>query len=81
VGDEDRVGSAFEAGEDVGAEVVDGADEVFVAHEEVGQGEPEDDGADPGADEACGTYISTSSSITYGIATGFKAHLQQSSSD
>ena len=36
VRDEDRVGVAGEAGEDVGAEVVDGADEVFVAHEDVG---------------------------------------------
>ena len=53
MGDEDRIRAAFEAGEDVGTKVVDGADEVFVAHEEVGQAETEDNGADPGADEAC----------------------------
>ena len=52
VGDEDGVGFAFEAGEDVGAQVVDGADEVFGAHEEVGEAEAEDDGADPCAEEA-----------------------------
>ena len=50
--DEDWVRFAFETREDVGAQVVDGADEVFRAHEEVGQAEAEDDGADPCAEEA-----------------------------
>ncbi|KAJ8104906.1 hypothetical protein OPT61_g10502 [Boeremia exigua] len=49
---EDGVGVAFEAGEDVGAQVVDGADEVLVLAQEVrGQHAP-DDGEEPGAQEA-----------------------------
>ena len=52
VGGEDGVGGAFQPGPEVGAEVVDRADEVLVAHEDVGHKEAEDDGADPGADEA-----------------------------
>ena len=31
---------------------VDGADEVIVAHQDVGHGEAEDDGQDPGSHEA-----------------------------
>lgn len=49
---EDGVGLAFEAGEDVGAEVVDGADEELVLREEVGCDDGPDDGEEPGADEA-----------------------------
>lgn len=49
---EGRVRFALEAGEDVGAEVVDGADEVLGAHQHVGQQAAPDDGHDPGADEA-----------------------------
>ena len=30
---------------------VDGADEVFVAHEDIGHAKPEEDGQDPGSDE------------------------------
>jgi len=52
VWNENRVRYAFEAGEDVGTQVVNRADEVFVAHEEVGEGEAEEDGAYPCADEA-----------------------------
>ncbi len=48
----DGVGCAFQSGPEVCAEVVDRADEVFVAHEDVCHEEAEDDGADPGADEA-----------------------------
>ena len=58
--DEDWVWIAFEAGEYVGAEIVDGADEVFGTHEEVGEGEAEEDGEDPGAHEACIHTISDS---------------------
>jgi len=52
VWDEDWVWFALEAGEDVGAEVVDGADEVFGAHEDVGHAEAEEDGEDPCSDKA-----------------------------
>ena len=56
-GSEDRVGGALEAGPEVGAEVVNGADEVLVAHQDVGHEEAEDDGADPGADEALDGFL------------------------
>lgn len=49
---EGRVRFALEAGEDSGAEVVDGADEVLGAHQDVGQHGAPEDGHDPGADEA-----------------------------
>lgn len=48
---EDGVGVAFESGEDVGAEVVDRANEVLAAHEQVGEEDGKDHGHDPGADE------------------------------
>jgi hypothetical protein len=53
VRDEDRVGLALEAGENVGSEVIDRADEVFGASEEVGHGEPEQHSENPCTDEAC----------------------------
>lgn len=49
---EDWVGSTFQAGQEVRAKVIHGAYEVFVAHEEVGHEEAENDGADPGAHES-----------------------------
>lgn len=52
LGLENRVRVAFEAGKEIGAEVVDGADEVLVVGEVLGQEHAEDGGADPGADEA-----------------------------
>ena len=52
MGEEDGVGVALQAGEDVGAEVVDGADEVLAAHEDVGEEEADYYGADPGADKS-----------------------------
>lgn len=53
VWDEDRVGVTFQAGEDVGTQVVDRADEVLGTHEHVGHGESKQDGEDPCTDEAC----------------------------
>lgn len=53
VRDEDGVRVALEAGEDVGSQVIDGADEVFGAHENVGHGEPEQYSEYPSTDEAC----------------------------
>jgi hypothetical protein len=53
VWDEDRVRVAFEASEDVGSEIVDRADEVLGAHEDVGHCEAEQDSEDPSTDEAC----------------------------
>jgi hypothetical protein len=55
VWDEDRVGVTFQASEDVGSQVVDRADEVLGAHENVGHGESKQDGEDPCTDEACGS--------------------------
>ena len=49
--DENRVRIALQASPDTRAKVVDGADEVAVAHEDVGQEEPNEYGADPGAHE------------------------------
>ena len=51
--DEDWIRSAFQACENVGTEVIDGADEIFVAHKDVGECESEEDGADPCANKAC----------------------------
>ena len=48
----DRVGGAFQSCPEIGSEVIDGADEIFVPHEDVCHEEAEDDGADPCADEA-----------------------------
>lgn len=53
LGDEDRVDIAFETSEDVCTQVVNRADKVFRSHEEVREKEANDDGADPGTDEAC----------------------------
>lgn len=52
LGDEDRVRIAFEAGEDVGSEVVDRADKVLGAHEDVGHGEAEQNCENPSTNEA-----------------------------
>lgn len=49
--DEDGIGRAVEAGKDVGAEVVNGTDEVRASHQEVGEEETDQNGADPGAYE------------------------------
>lgn len=53
VRDEDRVRVTFKTSEDVGSEVVDGADEVLGAHEHIGHGEAKQNGKDPCTDEAC----------------------------
>ena len=53
VRDEDRVRVALEAGEDVGSEIVDRADEVLGAHENVGHGKAEQDSENPSTDETC----------------------------
>ncbi len=42
----------MQAGEDVGAEIVHGADEVLGLHHDVRKEDTEDDGHNPGADEA-----------------------------
>ena len=52
VGGEDGIWYTSETGEDVGSEVVHGADEVFVAHQDIGHQEAKDKGADPGSHEA-----------------------------
>lgn len=52
LGGEDGVWLALEAGEDVCAQVVDGADEELVLGEEVGRQDAPDDGEEPGAEEA-----------------------------
>ena len=54
--DEDRVLSAVQASEDVGAKIIDRADEVVVAHEDVREQEAKEDGTDPRPNEACGIY-------------------------
>ena len=59
VGQEDRVEIAFEAGKDVCTEVVDGAGEVRVAHQNVGEAERKDDGEDPGANETFDSLFGT----------------------
>jgi hypothetical protein len=59
VGEEDGVGFAFKASEDVGTEIVDRADEVLGAHQNVGEAERKDDGKDPGADEAFDSLFRT----------------------
>lgn len=46
-----RVRCALKPGQDVGTEVVDGANEILVAHEDVGHEVAEPDGADPGPQE------------------------------
>jgi len=51
-GDEHWVGLALKAGEDVGAKVRCWADKVLGAQQQVGQDDAEEDGHDPGADEA-----------------------------
>ena len=50
---ENRVRIALEASEDVCSKIVDGADEVLGAHENVGHGESKQDGEHPSTDEAC----------------------------
>ena len=47
LGDEDGIGGTFQAGPQIGPQIVDGADEIFVAHEHVGQAVAKDDGAHP----------------------------------
>lgn len=46
-----RVRRALQSGQDIGTKVIDGANEVFVAHEDVGHEIAETDGADPGTQE------------------------------
>lgn len=48
---------ALEAGEDVGAEVVDGADEVLGAHQHVGQQETPDEGHAPGTNKTLDSLL------------------------
>lgn len=52
VGEKDGVDVAFKASEDVGAEVVDRANEVFVTHQNVGETKSKDDGEDPSTNKA-----------------------------
>lgn len=49
--DKGRVWRALQSGQDVGTKVIDGANEVLVAHEDVGHEVTETDGADPGTQE------------------------------
>lgn len=52
MGSKDGVWCALETSEDVGSEVIDRADEVFVTHQDVGHQEAKDQSADPGPHEA-----------------------------
>ena len=63
VGNEDGVQSAFETGVDVGTKIVDRADEVFVPHQEVGNDESKENGADPSTDEAWELRVSTMNNL------------------
>lgn len=54
---EGGIGGTFQSRPDISAEVIDGADEVFVSHEDVGHEETKDDGADPGANEAFDGFL------------------------
>jgi hypothetical protein len=56
---EDGVRITFKASKDICTEVVDGADEVLVAHQNVGQAKCKDDGEDPGANEALDSLFRT----------------------
>ena len=56
---EDGVDFAFKASKDVGTEVVDGADEVLVAHQNIREAKCKDDGEDPGANEAFDSLFGT----------------------
>lgn len=51
LGHEGRVGRALKTRQDVGTQIIDGADEVLVAHQDVGHEVAEDDGANPRAKE------------------------------
>lgn len=48
---EGRVRDTLKTGQNVRTEIIDGANEVFVAHQHVGHEETEDDGADPSTNE------------------------------
>lgn len=52
VSGEDGIWCALETGEDVGSEVVNGTDEVFVSHQDVSHHETEDQSTHPGPHEA-----------------------------
>lgn len=54
---EDRVRDTFETSHDVGTKVVDGTDEIFVPHQHVGHEVAENDGADPGTNEALNSLL------------------------
>lgn len=49
--DESGVEGAFQAGQNIGSEIIDGADEVLVAHQDVGHEVAEDNSANPCAEE------------------------------
>lgn len=51
LGQEDGVDLALEASEDIGSKIIDWTDKVFVAHQEVGQGETEKNGETPSSEE------------------------------
>ena len=53
VRDEDRVRVAFETSENVGSKIVDRANKVLGAHEDIGHAETEQDCEDPSTDETC----------------------------
>ena len=76
--DENGVGVAVQTGEDIGSQVVDGADEVFVAHEDVCEAEADENCADPGAHEACHHMLVLGQESGFGDVGG--VYLRQSSS-
>lgn len=57
LGDENGVGHTLQAGQNVGTEVIDRADEVLVLHQQVGHEVTEDDGADPGTEETLNSLL------------------------
>ena len=50
--DKRRVWRALQPGQNVGTEIIDGANEIFVAHEDIGHEIAETNGANPGAQES-----------------------------
>lgn len=50
--DKSGVGRAFQSGQDVGTEVIDRADEILVAHQDIGHEVAETNGAKPSAQES-----------------------------
>lgn len=57
LGDKSRVQGAFQASQDVRSKVIDRADEVLVAHQNVGHEVAEDDGANPSTEETLNSLL------------------------